>query len=152
MTCRAHDIVVHRADGRKISLYSWAAPIDLQGNGKPDAAVWVLEDWSAMQQTEAALRESELRLRAIIEAMVDGVLLQDSAGVVIDCNPGACAILGKTRDQILTRPGLLPDSDCLAADGTPLSPAEHPDRRVLASGQATRGMILGLAGAGGGVR
>jgi signal transduction histidine kinase len=63
VTCRANDIVVHRADGRKIPLITWAAPIDLHNSGKPDAAVWVLEDFSAMQQANQALRETELRLQ-----------------------------------------------------------------------------------------
>ncbi len=49
-TCRANDIVVHRRDGRKILLITWAAPIDLHNTGVPDAAVWVLEDATAMQQ------------------------------------------------------------------------------------------------------
>ena len=33
---------MHRRDGRKIPLITWAAPIDLHNTGKPDAAVWVL--------------------------------------------------------------------------------------------------------------
>jgi PAS domain-containing protein len=38
------DIVVHRPDGRRTSLVSWAAPIHIRDNNRPDAAVWVLED------------------------------------------------------------------------------------------------------------
>src|SRR5207244_4451803 len=99
--CHANDIVVHRADGRKIPLITWAAPIDLHNTGTPDAAVWVLEDWSTMHQAEQALRESELRLRAVIETMNEGLIVQDDSGAVIDCNVAACTILGAAREQLL---------------------------------------------------
>ena len=53
------------------SLVTWAAPIDLIGQGRPDAAVWVFEDLSALRQAEAALRENEARLRAVFETMAE---------------------------------------------------------------------------------
>src|SRR5207245_4645951 len=43
-TCVAIDIVVHRRDGRRVPLITWAAPVDLGNLGRPEAAVWVLED------------------------------------------------------------------------------------------------------------
>lgn len=62
--CSADDIVVHRPDGRRIPLITWAAPVDLGGGGRPDAAVWVLEDLTPLRQAETARRESERRLEA----------------------------------------------------------------------------------------
>ena len=37
-TCIRDDIVVHRPDGRRIPLVSWAAPVDISGQGRPEAA------------------------------------------------------------------------------------------------------------------
>lgn len=144
-TCRANDIVVHRPDGRKTPLITWAAPIDLHGTGKPDAAVWVLEDWSAVQQAELALRESETRLRAIIEAMAEGVLLQDASGRIVECNPAACAIFGVARELLLTRTSLVPDSGCVKENGEPLPADQHPDRLALRTEQPVREVVIGLA-------
>jgi PAS domain-containing protein len=48
-TTRRDDIVVHRPTGGKLPLVTWAAPIDLGGGGRPDAAVWVLEDLSGLR-------------------------------------------------------------------------------------------------------
>lgn len=148
VTCRANDIIVHRADGRKIPLITWAAPVDLHNTGSPDAAVWVLEDWSAMQQAELALRESELRLRAIIETMVEGVIVQDAAGTIIECNPAACAILGVPHERLMNRSSLLPERGCLHEDGTAFPRSDHPDQQALHGGQAVRGVILGVPGNG----
>ena len=143
ITCRANDIVVHRADGRKIPLIAWAAPIDLHNTGVPDAAVWVLEDLSAMRQAETALRESEVRLRAIIETMGEGVIVQDKAGTIIECNPAASAILNTPREELLNRSGLVPHTGCLAENGDLLA-ADHPDQRALRDTQPVRGVIVGM--------
>lgn len=144
IACRASDIVVHRADGRRIPLIAWATPIDLQNSGTPDAAVWVLEDWTAMQQAEAALRESEVRLRAIIEAMGEGVIVQDAAGAVLECNAAACAILDVPREQIVARRGWVFGDGCLREDGAVFPSAELPDQRALRLHQPVRGVIVGV--------
>jgi PAS domain-containing protein len=52
MTCTANDVVVHRPDGRKIPLITWAAPVQLGEGGSPDAAVWVLEDRAGLQPAD----------------------------------------------------------------------------------------------------
>jgi ubiquinone/menaquinone biosynthesis C-methylase UbiE/PAS domain-containing protein len=57
-TCMAEDIVVHRADGRHIRLISWAAPVDLGGQGRPNAAVWVLEDLSPFKPSKPPSRKA----------------------------------------------------------------------------------------------
>ncbi len=68
VTCTADDIVVYRPDGRKIPLMTWAAPVQLNGAGPPDAAVWVLEDGTVFQHAEG-VRRAELPaiLRSIRE-------------------------------------------------------------------------------------
>jgi two-component system, cell cycle sensor histidine kinase and response regulator CckA len=143
-TCRANDIVVHRADGRKIPLITWAAPIDLHNTGVPDAAVWVLEDWTAMQQAESAVRESEMRLRGVIEAMAEGVIVQDNAGMIIECNPAASAILGMPREQLIQKAGLIPGTVCVKDDGSIFPRAEQPDQEALRNHQPARNVTVGL--------
>jgi signal transduction histidine kinase len=53
------DIVVHRPDGQRIPLITWAAPIDLAGLGQNYSAVWVFEDISALRQAEAELQRAQ---------------------------------------------------------------------------------------------
>ena len=148
--CRANDIVVQRRDGGKRPLSTRAAPIDLHNTGKPDAAVWVLEDWSTIHQAEMALRESELRLRAVIETMGEGVIVQDDTGAIIDCNAAACSILRLAREALMNRRGLAPESGSLQENGAPFPPDQHPDRRALREQQPVRGVIVGLQSESGG--
>ncbi len=42
--------------------------------------------------------------------MAEGVVVQNQTGVIIECNPAACAILGLTHDQLLGRPALGPET------------------------------------------
>jgi PAS domain S-box-containing protein len=143
-TTMRDDIVVHRPDGRRIPLITWAAPIDLAGKGEPDAAVWVFEDLSALRQAESALRESESYLRAVIGTMVEALVVQDHSGVVVECNRSAAALFGVSADQLLGRSLLSPEWSYLREDGVPLPAEEHPTRVVLATGQPVRDAILAV--------
>jgi PAS domain-containing protein len=58
-TCSANDIVVQRPDGRRITLLSWAAPVELAGLGQPNAAVWVLEDSTILPLRGEAARRAQ---------------------------------------------------------------------------------------------
>jgi PAS domain S-box-containing protein len=143
-TSMRDDIVVHRPDGRRIPLVTWAAPIDLGGRGRPDAAVWVLEDLTTVRQAEAARLDSEARLRTVIETMAEGLIAYDRSGQVIDCNPAACAILGLNADQMRGRSLRDPNWRHLCADGTPFPNDEHPALLSLLTGEPVRNVILGI--------
>lgn len=138
------DIVVHRPDGHQIPLVSWATPIDLGGQGRIDAAVWVLEDLTSLHKAETARRESEARLRAIIETMAEGLVVQDDKGLILEANPAACTILGTNSKVLRGRSLLEPSWQYLREDGSPFSPESHPTQISLETGQPVRDVILGL--------
>jgi PAS domain S-box-containing protein len=143
-TNMANDVVVHRPDGRRVPLITWAAPVDWTGMGNPDAAVWVLEDLTALQQAETARRESEARLRGVIETMAEGVVVQNQSGTIMECNPAACSILGVAHEQLLGRAALGPEPGCLREDGSPFPRAEQPDLRALKEGSPVRNVVMGV--------
>jgi PAS domain S-box-containing protein len=137
------DIVVHRPDGRRIPLVTWAAPINLGGGDRSDAAVWVLEDLTAVQQAEAAHRESEARLRAVIATLTEGLEVYDDQGVVCECNPAACALLGRPADQIIGRALTDPGWGFVREDGSPCPADEHPAAVSLRTGKPVCNAVLG---------
>ena len=138
------DIVVHRPDGRRLPLISWAAPLSLgmredkktDDASSPipgaDAVVWLLEDLSDLRQAEAARRDTEGRLRTVIESLAEGLLVQDRSGAVIDCNAAARGLLGDGMEGWLRE------------DGSPLPADELPSQRVLRTGVPVRNVVLGL--------
>jgi PAS domain S-box-containing protein len=143
-TTMRNDIVVHRPDGRRMPLITWAAPVQLNSQTQPDAAVWVLEDLTALQQAETARRESEQRLRAIVETLGEGLMVQDRRGCILDANTAACAMLERTPDELRGRSMFELDWDFLREDGTLLPQEEHPSQRVQQTGQPARNVVLGL--------
>ena len=53
-----------------------------------------------LEQRDAALRQSEAQVRALIEQAADGIFITDRAGVLLDLNESAARMLGATREQL----------------------------------------------------
>jgi len=107
ITGMAKDIVVHRPDGRRVTLITWAAPVDLGGAGKPEAAVWVLEDLSAMGDRGLGDRGMQQRIDAELQKTQRLELMGKLAsGTVHDFNNMLTALLGMAA---IARGGLAPD-------------------------------------------
>lgn len=53
------------------------------------------------QQQAEALRQSEQRLQAVIDGAADAMLITNEEAVVVDANPAALDLTGRTRDQLL---------------------------------------------------
>ncbi|HEV8060209.1 MAG TPA: PAS domain S-box protein, partial [Gemmataceae bacterium] len=138
------DIVVHRRDGRKIPLITWAAPLDLRGRGTPDAAVWVLEDMTALRKAEAAHRESEARLRTLIETMAEGLVVCDRNGIIVESNPAAATLLGLLPEAVVGQSIASKIWSYRREDGGILPIEEHPVFRSLQSGQPTQDEVIGI--------
>ena len=47
--------------------------------------------------------ENEIRLAAILETMLDGVITIDGAGIMQSCNPAACRLFGYAADELIGR-------------------------------------------------
>lgn len=55
------------------------------------------------QRVDRAVRLSEARLRAVLAAALDAVVIADANGVVLEFNPAACATFGYPRDHAVGR-------------------------------------------------
>jgi len=69
--------------------------------GNPSAVIEISRDVTKRTRAEEALRDSEERLRVILDTVADGVLIADAeTKEFIDANPAGCRMLGRTRDEI----------------------------------------------------
>lgn len=157
LTAMRDDIVVHRPDGRRAPLVTWAAPVTLAGPDRhdassspsaPEAAVWVMEDLTALHQAEAARRDTEIRLRAILETMSEGVVVRDRNGCVIDCNTAASVILGQAPEKL--RGSTLDNSEwrLMREDGTMVAREDYPAAVVLRMGRPVRNLVYAVVSHG----
>jgi PAS domain S-box-containing protein len=143
-TTMRDDIVVHRPDGRRLPLVAWGAPVALGPGAAFDAAVWVFEDLTALHQAEAARRDTEGRLRAVVETMGEGLVVQDRTGVIVDGNQAACNLFRVEPERLRGEPLYRLGWALLREDGTPLPREEYPAQQVLRGGSPVRNLVLGL--------
>jgi PAS domain S-box-containing protein len=64
----------------------------------------VIASTLARSRADQSLRESEARFTQVIESALDGVVLLDAAGIVIEWNPQAERLFGRERHEVVGRP------------------------------------------------
>jgi two-component system sensor histidine kinase/response regulator len=101
------------------------------------------------ERREAALRESEGRLRGLIQDLHVGVLLVGSEGEILWSNPAALEMLGLTGPELLGRTVRDPGWDLVREDGTPFPPGELPAVLALEHGRPQRNVVMGVGRPGG---
>ena len=94
------ELIDTRRDGSTVVVASrWALQVDALG--KPRAVLAINTDISSRKQAEAALRQSEARKGAILEAALDGIISMDSDGHITEFNPAAETMFGRRREDVL---------------------------------------------------
>ena len=97
------DIEEHRGpDGHKVYVQVLKAPLrDAAGQiAGIQAMFW---DVTPRKRAEEALRESEARLRAVIETTLDCIVTTDSQGRIAEFNPAAQQTFGYSREEVVGR-------------------------------------------------
>lgn len=91
-----------------------------------------------------AERQATAQLRSVIEAMHEGLVVQDHTGEIISCNPAAERILGLSTDQMTGRTSMDPCWEATREDGSPFPGDAHPAMVALRTGQPQRGVIMSI--------
>lgn len=105
----------------------------------PEGLTIFFRDVSAAKAAEAAMRQGEMRLKAVLDSLPVGVLLAEA--------PSGRILLGNRRMEEITRHPLILSPDMAHygewalshADGRPVTPQENPLSRVLATGASAAG-------------
>lgn len=107
-------------------------------------SVWTLEDITGQREYEHRIAESEERLRSLVAAMAEGVVLQGMGGEIMAANQAAERILGMTRDQMEGRTSMDPRWRAIREDGTPFPGDQHPAMVTLATGEPQASVMMGV--------
>jgi PAS domain S-box-containing protein len=136
-------LVVRRPDGGSLTVLCNSGPIRDTG-GRVTGAVMAWHDISEIQRAQAALRDNEERLRA--------VLLQIPAAIfIVEAPDGRMTFKSRLLDEVLGNPDT--DLDRAKAtmlgwavhrDGSPYDLSEYPSRRALWKGETIRAEPMGF--------
>jgi diguanylate cyclase (GGDEF)-like protein/PAS domain S-box-containing protein len=87
---------------------------------------------------------SDAYVRAALESLGEGVLIQAADSSIIACNAAACRILGLTVDQLLGRTSFDPRWRCVHRDGSDFPGVDHPVPVALREHRAVRDVVMGV--------
>ncbi|MGH2864350.1 MAG: HD domain-containing phosphohydrolase [Solirubrobacteraceae bacterium] len=111
-------------------------------------AVGIFRDLSAQRCAEEALRASEQRYQSVVEALSEGVVMQDRDGRILASNASAERIIGPAARELGDGAAQRPPAFLLREDGSELRIDEHPSALALQTCEPQRGVVVGLDGPG----
>ena len=95
------DVERHRrADGPDLYVHVLKSPV-LNADGEVVGLQGMFWDVTDRKQAEESLKESETRLRAIVNSTLDCIVTADADGRIVEFNPAAVRTFGWTKDEAL---------------------------------------------------
>ncbi len=101
----------------------------------------VVRDITARKQSEVALRDNMARIGAIVDTVMDGIVMIDDNGLVESFNPAAERIFGYQNDEVVGRnvSMLMPEPYHDGHDGYLKHYKETGEKRVIGIGREVKG-------------
>jgi two-component system sporulation sensor kinase A len=131
---------MRRKDGQYIWLEGAYKTIPAQTREGPGEIIGVSRDITVRMQAAQQLRESEARMRSVLNTATDGIITVNDRGVVEQFNLGAQRLFGYSADEVLGQPlqMLIP-----AIRGAPLG-RDARGRKAFRGLLARVGEVVGL--------
>ncbi|HEX3909109.1 MAG TPA: HD domain-containing phosphohydrolase [Solirubrobacteraceae bacterium] len=133
--------------GRTVKVQLTLAAIGDE-QGRPAGAVGIYRDLTDQRVAESALRESERRYHSVVEALSEGVFMQERDGSIVAFNKSVERILGLTAEEISSGSPDFQSWSLIREDGSPVEVNEYPTVVTLRTGEAQMDVVLGVESPG----
>ncbi len=99
MIGRRVEMSAQRADGTSFPIEITMNVIRTDG---PPIFTAIIRDITERLKAEESLRESEERVRTLLEGIDDALFVHNEEGRILDCNEAACRRLGYSKEELLS--------------------------------------------------
>ena len=138
-------------DGRLLDVQLSISPIWTE-KGEFTGAVGIFRDFTEQRAAEVELHASERRYHSVVDALSEGIVMQDATGRVVASNRSAERILGLTAEELAEGSSDQPNLVLIHEDGSPFPGHEHPTIVSMRTGEPQRGVVMGVEGPEGAIR
>jgi PAS domain S-box-containing protein len=94
------EVVIIRKDLRELAIQVSASMI-VDETGSPIGLMGTFQDIGERKRAEQALRQSEERVRTIIDTVMDAIIISDERGVIEMVNPATTRMFGYSVEELL---------------------------------------------------
>jgi diguanylate cyclase (GGDEF)-like protein/PAS domain S-box-containing protein len=115
---------------------------DIDSAGRVAGFFALLHDVTPIKMAEVRQREPEARLRAILDNILDGIVVIDANGTILSVNPSAARIFGYRQDELAGQNVkiLMPQPDRREHDGHLARYRDGKKTRIIGQGRELEGM------------
>lgn len=131
-----------RKDGTKVDISITVSPM-FDNTGTIIGASTIARDITDRKKAERKLSANEAHLRAVHEALAEGIAFIDMNGTIMSKNDAVDRVLGRPLEE-LTDPSLDPRWRIIRSNGTLFPIEEQPAYVALRSGQPVRNVEMGV--------
>ena len=115
--------------------------LDIQPQHDKDG---VLTGFIAIETEITEQVEARQRLKSVLAALAEGLIVMNQDGEVVEWNPSTERILGMTAEELRGKRPMDRIWTALREDGSDLPPEEYPCQITLSTGRAVRGFVHGV--------
>lgn len=130
------ELINHRKDGTTYDAEVFITPL-FNAEGQRTNFVSIHRDISTRKHSEQALRSSEERLRAVLDAAADAIITIDRRGIIAAANRATEQMFGYAEDELIGRNVsiLMPAPYCDEHDGYIARYLETGEARIIGAGR-----------------